>query len=187
MKSGTSRALGALILGILTFSAFSGAALAADLPAGKMETITVHGAALAGNLSGDTADRKVYVYLPPDYATHKRERFPVIYFLHGFAQDADFYAKTLGWPQTIDRGLATASLPGMIVVMPDAMTPYGGSMYSNSITTLPHAAGPRRARPVGSFHGRLRHAAHRDEISAGVRIAVCDERLLPRSARRVAA
>jgi enterochelin esterase-like enzyme len=135
MKSGTSRALGALILGILTFSAFSGAALAADLPAGKMETITVHGAALAGNLSGDTADRKVYVYLPPDYATHKRERFPVIYFLHGFAQDADFYARTLGWPQTIDRGLATASLPGMIVVMPDAMTPYGGSMYSNSITT----------------------------------------------------
>jgi enterochelin esterase-like enzyme len=129
------RALGALVLGTFALAAFSGAAMAADAPAGSMTTITVHGAALAGNLSGDTADRKVYVYLPPEYARQKRKRFPVIYFLHGFGQDADFYAKTLGWPQTIDRGLATGSLPGMIVVMPDAMTPYGGSMYSNSITT----------------------------------------------------
>ena len=131
MTTFIQRALGALVLGIFGFTT----AIAADAPAGAMEKITVRGAALAGNLSGDTADRKVYVYLPPGYAKDKRKHFPVIYFLHGFGQDSDFYAKTLGWPQTIDRGLATASLPGMIVVMPDAMTPYGGSMYSNSITT----------------------------------------------------
>ena len=103
--------------------------------AGSMETITVHGASLAGNLSGDAADRKVKVYLPPGYATERRKRYPVIYFLHGFGTDAEFYQRTLGWPQSIDRGLAADALPGMIVVMPDAMTPYGGSMYSNSITT----------------------------------------------------
>jgi enterochelin esterase-like enzyme len=136
MQRNLLRALGALMLGMFAAVGLAGAARAADAPpAGSMATITVHGAALAGNLSGDTADRKVYVYLPPQYAKQKRKRFPVIYFLHGFGQDSDFYAKTLGWPQSIDRGLAAASLPGMIVVMPDAMTPYGGSMYSNSITT----------------------------------------------------
>jgi len=114
---------------------FASVILAADPPAGTLETITVHGASLAGNLSGDTADRKVKVYLPPGYQNDKRKRYPVIYFLHGYGTDSEFYQRTLGWPQSIDRGLAAASLPGMIVVMPDAMTPYGGSMYSNSITT----------------------------------------------------
>ena len=126
----TRRALGSLLLGLLSLGAF-----AASPPAGQLTTITVHGDALAGNLSADTADRKVYVYLPPGYATEKRKRYPVIYFLHGYGQDSDFYAKTLGWPAAIDRGLAEGKLPGMIIVMPDAMTPYGGSMYSNSITT----------------------------------------------------
>jgi len=135
MRSVALRAFGALVLGALVLAASARTAQAADAPAGSMTTITVHGAALEGNLSGDTADRKVYVYLPPEYAKQKRKRFPVIYFLHGYGQNSDFYAKTLGWPQSIDRGLAAASLPGMIVVMPDAMTPYGGSMYSNSITT----------------------------------------------------
>ncbi len=111
------------------------AAFAADPAAGTMETITVHGASLAGNLSGDTADRKVKVYLPAGYAKERGKRYPVIYFLHGYGTDSEFYQKTLGWPASIDRGLADAKLPGMIVVMPDAMTPYGGSMYSNSITT----------------------------------------------------
>src|SRR5262245_38006642 len=104
MTGPTRRALAALILGIFTLG--TEAALAADPPAGKLEIITVHGAALAGNLSGDTADRKVYVYLPPGYDKDKRRHFPVVYFLHGFAQDSEFYAKVLGWPQTIDRGLA---------------------------------------------------------------------------------
>ena len=126
------RAMSALLLFGLATAA---GAAQSGARAGSMETITVHGASLAGNLSGDAADRKVKVYLPPGYATERRKRYPVIYFLHGFGTDAEFYQRTLGWPQSIDRGLAEAKLPGMIVVMPDAMTPYGGSMYSNSITT----------------------------------------------------
>ena len=133
MKRLIHRLLGSLLVGILTLPAAP--TLAADAAAGSMETITVHGPSLAGNLSGDTADRKVKVYLPPGYAKERGKRYPVIYFLHGYGQDSEFYQKTLGWPQSIDRGLADAKLPGMIVVMPDAMTPYGGSMYSNSITT----------------------------------------------------
>src|SRR5512139_1401083 len=130
MKHFVRRAMVALAIGLFACSIG-----AAETASGSLETITVHGDSLAGGLSGDTADRRVKVYLPPGYAKEKRKRYPVIYFLHGFGTDSEFYQRTLGWPQAIDRGLAAASLPGMIVVMPDAMTRYGGSMYSNSITT----------------------------------------------------
>jgi len=33
-----------------------------------LERITIHGAALEGNLEGDTPDRGALVYLPPSYA-----------------------------------------------------------------------------------------------------------------------
>ena len=75
------RAMSALLLfGLATVAG----AAQSGARAGSMETITVHGASLAGNLSGDAADRKVKVYLPPGYATERRKRYPVIYFLHGF-------------------------------------------------------------------------------------------------------
>ena len=38
-------------------------------------------------------------------------------------------------PASIDRAISAGSLQELIVVVPDAMTPYGGSMYSNSVTT----------------------------------------------------
>jgi len=34
---------------------------------GKLERIKVHGKSLEGNLEGDSADRDVFVYLPPSY------------------------------------------------------------------------------------------------------------------------
>jgi S-formylglutathione hydrolase FrmB len=120
----------------LSLLAFAAAAVPAAQPAaGKLERITVHGASLAGNLSGDSADRAVAVYLPPSYAASPQRRYPVVYFLHGFGADVQRYVDFLGWPASIDRALATSGAQEMIVVMPDANTPYGGSMYSNSVTT----------------------------------------------------
>ena len=60
----------------------------AQPPAGKLEQIRVHGAALDGNLSGDDATRDVFVYLPPSYARDKTRRYPVVYFLHGYTATA---------------------------------------------------------------------------------------------------
>lgn len=51
---------------------------------GTVERIKVHGSSLEGNLEGDPADRDVSVYLPPSYATHKHQRYPVLYLLHGY-------------------------------------------------------------------------------------------------------
>lgn len=124
----------------LGLSLFVGAnALAAEpAPArtgGKVEKITVHGKSLEGNLSGDPADREVQVYLPPGYAKAKRQRYPVVYFLHGYSATAQAYVQFLGMPASIDRAIGNGKLQEMIVVIPDALTPFGGSMYSNSITT----------------------------------------------------
>jgi enterochelin esterase-like enzyme len=102
---------------------------------GTLEKITVHGKSLEGNLSGDAADRDVFVYLPPSYATAHRRHYPVVYFLHGYSVTAERYVQFLALPASIDRAISAGKLQDMIFVMPNAMTPYGGSMFSNSITT----------------------------------------------------
>lgn len=102
-------------------------------PKGTLERITIHGRALEGNLEGDSPDRPVVVYLPPSYSTDTSRRYPVVYFLHGYAATADVYVRALGIPESIDRAIA-AGTREMIVVLPDAFTKYSGSMYSNSPT-----------------------------------------------------
>jgi enterochelin esterase-like enzyme len=127
----------AIFAGLLLLT--GGNALAAEpataaAPAGQIERFVVPGKSLAGNLSGDPAQREVLVYTPPGYSATK-QRYPVVYFLHGYGVTAQFYANTLNWPTAIDRAINDKHLQPMIVVMPDAFTPFGGSMYSNSVTT----------------------------------------------------
>jgi len=99
-----------------------------------VEHITVHSAALEGNLEGEAADRPVIVYLPPDYARDKSRHFPVVYVLHGYGLTAESFAGLLGSPGTVDTAVA-AGTREMIVVLPDTQTLHNGSMYSSSVTT----------------------------------------------------
>ena len=110
-------------------------AAAPPAPAGTIERVVVPSKALAGNLSGNPGEREALVYTPAGYAAAKDKRYPVVYFLHGYGVTAQFYANTMNWPAAIDRGISEGKLQEMIVVMPDAHTPFGGSMYSNSVTT----------------------------------------------------
>lgn len=113
-------------------------ALAADPPAGTTERPRVHGRSLEGNLMGDSATRDVSVYLPPSYAKDPQRRFPVVYMLHGFTDSDDqWFGLRKHWihlPQVLDRAIAGGAAE-MIVVMPNALNAFGGSGYSNSITT----------------------------------------------------
>jgi enterochelin esterase-like enzyme len=118
----------------VAIAALSPGALLAQPPAGTLEKIRVHGAALDGNLSGDDATRDVYVYLPPTYAREKSRRYPVVYFLHGYTATAEAYVRFLGLPQAVDGAIAGGSRE-MIVVLPDAFTKWSGSMYSSSAAT----------------------------------------------------
>ena len=105
---------------------------------GTVQFIQVHGKGLEGNLEGDSADRKVAVYLPPSYKASEDRRYPVVYLLHGFTDDVDRWwgvkPHFINVPVVVDSAV-TAGVKEMIVVMPDAFTRYQGSMYSNSITT----------------------------------------------------
>ncbi|MEO5924240.1 MAG: alpha/beta fold hydrolase [Bryobacteraceae bacterium] len=101
---------------------------------GKFEKIRVHGKSLEGNLEGDSADRDVFVYLPPSYAANPNRRYPVVYFLHGYGIGAEAYWNMMTVPQSVDGALA-AGAKEMILVHPDAFTVHNGSMYSNSPTT----------------------------------------------------
>jgi len=102
---------------------------------GSVEKIKVHGKSLEGNLEGDAADRDVFVYLPPNYATAKNRRYPVVYFLHGYGINAERYWNIMTVPDAADKDMTTGGVHEMILVHPDAYTIYNGSMYSSSPTT----------------------------------------------------
>jgi enterochelin esterase-like enzyme len=99
-----------------------------------VQHITVHGTSLEGNLEGDKADRDVIVFLPPGYASHKDERYPVVYALHGFSIGAEQWTREIHVPQTLEGAFALGTRE-MIVVLPDSKTVHNGSMYSSSVTT----------------------------------------------------
>jgi enterochelin esterase-like enzyme len=102
---------------------------------GSMEKITVHGKSLEGNLEGDSPDRDVFVYLPLSYTKNRNQRYPVMYFLHGYGAHAEAYTNLMWASDAADKTAAAGTSKEMIIVFPDSYTLYNGSMYSNSPTT----------------------------------------------------
>lgn len=106
---------------------------------GTVQRIKIHGKLLENNLSGDSADRYVSIYLPASYNSNAGKHYPVVYFLHGYTDDdAKFYGFKEHWmvlPPILDAVFTQDPAREMIVVTPDAYTLFQGSMYSNSVTT----------------------------------------------------
>ena len=100
----------------------------------RLDRISIHGAALEGNLEGDAVDREVLVFLPPSYDKEPKRRYPVIYALHGYSIGAEQWSKEIHVPQTIEGAFAQGARE-VIVVLPDSKTIHNGSMYSSSETT----------------------------------------------------
>lgn len=99
-----------------------------------VERIKIHSVSIEGNLSGESADRDVIVFLPPSYAKNSRQRYPVVYGLHGYFIDAEQWSGEIHVPQTIEGAFAQGANE-MIVVLPTSKNAYNGSMYSSSVTT----------------------------------------------------
>ena len=93
-------------------------------PRGLAQEITVHGQSLEGNLDSDTPNRKVSVYLPPSYSRDLKRRYPVVYMLHGFAENNEKWfgseQKWINLPEMLDRSIANGTVPELIVIVPDA-------------------------------------------------------------------
>jgi enterochelin esterase-like enzyme len=103
------------------------------VPGIQVDHIKVHATSMEGNLEGEPVDRDVVVTLPPSYGKDKNRRYPVLYFLHGFALTGQGFFDFMHLPETEDA----AAKAGMefIIVTPDSDTKLGGTMYSNSVTT----------------------------------------------------
>jgi enterochelin esterase-like enzyme len=101
---------------------------------GKLERIKVHGKSLEGNLEGDSADRDVFVYLPPSYQNEPSRRYPVVYTLHGYGLHAEQWVGFANFA-SIEKDVAAGTAKEMILVSPDAFSLHNGSFYSNSQTT----------------------------------------------------
>uniref|UniRef100_B0SVS0 Putative esterase n=1 Tax=Caulobacter sp. (strain K31) TaxID=366602 RepID=B0SVS0_CAUSK len=99
-----------------------------------IQKIKVHSLAIEGNLEGESADRDVFVVLPPGYASHPKRRYPVVYALHGYSIGAEQWMGEIHVPQTIEGAFAKGASE-MIIVLPDSKTVHNGSMYSSSQTT----------------------------------------------------
>jgi S-formylglutathione hydrolase FrmB len=106
----------------------------ATLAQGRIAQVVVHATSLEGNLIGDTADRNVFIYLPPSYDSAKDKRYPVIYLLHGYGLRAERWMSFADVEAGANAAIA-AGAQEAIIVNPDAYNFFDGSMYTSSVTT----------------------------------------------------
>jgi S-formylglutathione hydrolase FrmB len=102
---------------------------------GTVETISVPGASLEGNLMGVPTDRTVIVYLPPSYATEPERRYPVVYNLHGWLPNAEEFVLAEDLEAGANGAMSGGAVREMLIVTPDSNLTHEGSMYCNSVTT----------------------------------------------------
>jgi enterochelin esterase family protein len=76
------------------------------------------------------------VYLPPGYDANARQRYPVLYLLHGFANDHHSWHRYGRANDILDNLLATNAIKPFIVVMPLG---YGGASVNGDGNGIPPA------------------------------------------------
>ena len=109
----------------------------AHLPRGRVVSDTFRSRVLAHNPLGDPAQRPLIVYLPPDYERAPGRRYPVIFVLAGFAESGPMLQNWQPFQPNLSDQLDLLTAHGLlgkgvIAVLPDCFTRYGGSQYLNS-------------------------------------------------------
>jgi enterochelin esterase-like enzyme len=93
--------------------------------------------------------RHAYVYTPPGYDANAKQRYPVLYLLHGMNQDRRVWSEQGRANFILDNLIAEGKAKPMIIVMED-----GGIVNSGRITLGPKPApapgGPGGARGAGA-------------------------------------
>src|SRR5208283_3085656 len=129
-RNGRSGARGAYLAALMLCTSVPGA-----LAQSQVVDVTVHSPGLEHNLLGDPADQPVSVYLPEAYSKEPERRFPVLYFLHGYADPTPRHQAGELFRKAMDELLASRSVQPMIVVLPNGLNKYKGAFYANSSTT----------------------------------------------------
>ena len=105
-------------------------------PAGTLVVLERSSKILKGNPLGDPHVRKLGVWLPPQYDTADKRRYPVLYDLAGFTGTGLSHAnwKPFGdnVPERAARLIHEKKMGPAIIVFPDCFTALGGNQYINS-------------------------------------------------------
>jgi enterochelin esterase family protein len=83
----------------------------ADVPHGEVHHHFYH-----SKIAND--DRDFYVYTPPGYDPRAKRKYPVLYLLHGFSDDASGWTAVGRANVILDNLIAEAKAKPMIIVMP---------------------------------------------------------------------
>ena len=102
----------------------------AEYPAGKVVVEYLYSASLE-NALGENPTRRVTIYLPAGYE-ETTDRYPVLYFLHGFSACDSLQIADDQLDKLLDQAIALGKIKPVIVVIPNHHTKYRGSFYSNS-------------------------------------------------------
>jgi S-formylglutathione hydrolase len=96
-----------------------------------VEFVDFNSQAVAGNLLGDPATRRINILLPSGYATSGK-RYPVVFVLHSF----DHNSSELVYPfkTSFEKAHKAGEVRDMIMVFPDASNKLGGGWYMDSPT-----------------------------------------------------
>lgn len=126
----------AIAVAIATLALSNAVTSTAAAQGGVIHRDSVPAPALKHNMVGDPSWDRVSVYLPPSYSTRIRRRYPVLYFLHGFAADDRALVKgayqNMNIRISMDSLIRSGAVGEMIVVMPSARNAFDGSFYTNS-------------------------------------------------------
>lgn len=84
--------------------------------------------AIAKNVIGDSATRKIYIYLPPTYSSSDKT-YPVVYFLHGYGDSPKSFMQM--YQSKLDEQFNNGAKEFILVAL-DGNNKTGGSFYVNS-------------------------------------------------------
>ncbi len=108
--------------------------LTAQHPEGSVVVDYIHAPSLQVG-SEEIPDRRVTIYLPPNYDDNTSVRYPVIYYLHGFTWSDSLQIASDKFDKLLDKAIATGKIDPVIVVIPNHNDEYRGSYYTNSTLT----------------------------------------------------
>ncbi|MEA1943597.1 MAG: alpha/beta hydrolase-fold protein [Pseudomonadota bacterium] len=105
-----------------------------DIPAGTLNVHTIESRAVANNMLGDPAERRIDVYIPHG---HDGSGLPLLVDLAGFTSGGPAHTnwKNFGenLPERLDRLIHEGAMKPCVVAIPDCFTRLGGNQYVNSL------------------------------------------------------
>ncbi|WP_298545727.1 alpha/beta hydrolase-fold protein [uncultured Aquimarina sp.] len=101
---------------------------------GSVINDTITSKVLEKNKVGLSTKRNIKIYLPPSYATSKKN-YPVVYYLHNVFSNPSIVINDHKTPEIIDKNISEDRSNEFVFVVADFTSPTIGSLFENSSTS----------------------------------------------------